>query len=305
MRPVDSSEARSKRHVGEFPGEGNGSPARHAPQELPPPLGEGGGGGLRSHRTVSRTPYPGTSLTWRVDIAFVYVESAYTEIVDLFIDRWLCTAPEHTAIDILARELPLPRAGEGGGEGCRPHRRVYPHGMVESHAANFSGDADAKAPSPQPSPRGRGSSPWRRHRNSLPLWGRAGVGACGVTGQSRQLPLPRAGEGGGEGCRRHRRVYPHGMATSHAANFSGDADAKAPSPQPSPRGRGSSPWRPHRNSLPLWGRAGVGACGVTGQSRQLPLPLPRAGEGGGEGCRRHRRVYPHGMADKSRCKLQR
>ena len=126
---------------------------------------------------------------------------------------------------------------------------------------------------------------------SLPLWGRAGEGARGVARQSRELPLPRAGEGGGEGCRRRLWFYLHGMVESHAANFSGEANAKAPSPQPSPRGRGSpsvaarsvpqfvpefattpAPVRAALIfSLPLWGRAGEGACGVARQSRELPL----------------------------------
>ena len=165
--------------------------------------------------------------------------------------------------DSLANSLSRERERAGvraaGGASC-----VYLHGMVESRAANFSGDADAKAPSPQPSPRGRGSRPWRRARfriNSFPSssartllceppdsspspsGGGPGRGPaespdCLANSLSRERERAGVRAAGGASC-----VYLHGMVESHAANFSGDADAKAPSPQPSPRGRGSRPWR--------------------------------------------------------------
>ena len=169
--------------------------------------------------------------------------------------------------------------------------------MVESRAANFSGDADAKAPSPQPSPRGRGSGPWRRarFRNSYPCSSPRPLlceppesspspsGGDGVARQSRELPLPRAGEGGGEGCRRRLGVYLHGMVESRAANFSGDADAKAPSPQPSPRGRGSSPWRY------LHGMVDSHAANFSGDAdAKAPSPQPSPRGRGGRPWRRAR-----------------
>ena len=181
--------------------------------------------------------------------------------------------------------LPLPLAGEGGGEGLR------------------STTAAARRPSPQPSPKGRGSktphlqartASWARRlcdRQGRPRPGhRPDLAApgCAVPGTHRDSSIPvdfdRLSVGVGKSThapqrRRGRRESQRNTdwfflcafsATSAPHEKQNLGGKRTPSPQPS-RKRERGP-----------GIAPSPACGRVGQES---LPLPLAGEGGGEGCR--------------------